>query len=735
MPNLNCNTTQALHTQYDKNLAVRFQAVASSAKSLHRAKSPAGDGGDAADIHGNDEDIQEGDCGTVGRDADQPLLERVKKAPELMKQFEDYIRLMEDRICALEADRVSSGQVEAEVPEQNHVSHDAHLPDSTIRPAPAIPDWTFMSSEEYEKEKGRPVPVSHYAIDILIDKPSQAHQGGNEKSPSKNTAGVGVETAAPNAFWRSSAGVSQDLPERIRINSNPIKHIVDSYCDRSLRYQPGFPLVLQRPYKALIYHETAIRDHMADLERKWGPRRMSAPVQTPLDSGDDDASSKSVTSSDRSGIRPNHMNENISNSEKLKSYHIGNRNGKEPNRRWSTEHLSKDDRAKSKNLKEDNQIKLPTGWGRQKDYFGRTYYTHHITKLMTWTRPRSEAKAPTQKDQQNSKIDDIEEEADFDPQLDSEEAMNDLRCLVRFMDEFIKPVRDQIQQPGQRSIRFSELWHLFQPGELIYVRDRDVPQKVWRVLQSTGGRRYLRPPYPDEMVNGMPPRRSRNNGYSDFILDCYSLDHDGSRFAPTFHSFPISKYDDARLIDSLPVYPISIAQREHVLDKEAFMRRGHQFVRCTKICHHYYSGRSLVRNGNGANLPFRSDSVDDRAQMLISESIEGEVMIDFDRAFQRNPDWLPIFHELKPSVMDLRECEEDETDPLEERVEQDDVWDKRRRDNFINGDELKLYPWPRGIEPSENDLLLLPDRVFGFVLRSRKWGKVRSSKLARKMTK
>ena len=735
MPNLHRNTTHALHpqkSQEDKNLSVRFQAENPSLESLRRTKSPENDGGDGDVTPGNDEKKveEDEDGGDMRRNAGQPLLERVKKAPELMKQFEEYIRLMEDRICALEAGRVSSGPVEAGAPEQSQVSHNERLPDSTIRPTPAIPDWAFMSSEEYEKEKGRPVPASHYAIDILIEKPSQAHQGGNEKSPSKYTAGVVGESATPNAFGRSSAGGSQDLPERIRINSNPLKNIVDSYCNRALRYQPGHPLVLQRPYKVLVYHETAIQNHLAELEQKWGPRRMSAPAQTSADSGDDFVSSEGVSSSDRSGSRLDNINEKGSKSENVKSHHIGNWGRKETNRRWTTDHFPKDDRAKPQNQKDENQTQLPPGWGRQKDYFGRTYYTHHVTKLMTWTRPRLEAKGS----QQTSKADRIEEEPDSDPQLDSEEAMNDLRCLVRFMDEFIKPMREQIRQPGQRFVRFSELWHLFQPGQLIYVRDRDVPQKVWRVLQTTGGRRYLRPPYPDEMLNGMPPRKSRNNGYSDFLLDCYSLDHDGSRFAPTFNSFPIPKFDDAMLIDSLPVYPVSIAQRENVLDKEALTTRGQQFVECTKICHRYYSGRSLVRNGNGASLPFRSDSVDERVQMLISESIEGEVMIDFDRAFQRNPDWQPIFHELKPSVMDLRECEEDETDPFEEKVEQDDVWDKRRRDDFINGDELKLYPWPKGIEPSDDDLLLLPDRVFGFVLRSRKWGKFQSSKIACDMT-
>ena len=655
-------------------------------------------------------------------EADQPLLERVKRAPELMKQFEDYIRLMEDRICALEAAQVPSPKVKVDIPEQNDGLPDGDLQDLMITPTTAIPDWTFLSSEEYEKEKGRPVPASHYAIDIWMEKPPQAHQGGSEKSPSKTMAGFTGENVASGL---------QELPERIRINSNPLKQIVDNCCNRGLRYQPGFPLVLQRPYKALVYYEAAIREHLAELERKWGPRRMSAPAQTPRD---DAVGSNVASSSDHSSSRPNELDEKGSTFEKLRSNLHRSGNGKEGNRRWSTDHFTKDERFKSKNNKEENLTQLPPGWGRQKDYFGRTYYTHITTKLMTWTRPRADTKLPGQKDQQNPKMDDIAEEAGADVQLDSEEALNDLRCLIRFMDEYVKPLRDQIQQPGQRTVRFSELWHLFHPGQLIYVRDRDVPQKVWRVLQTTGGRRYLRPPYPDEMAHGLPPRKSRNQGYSGFVLDCYSLDHDGSRFAPTFNSFVIHKYDDARLIDSLPVFPISIAQREHLIDREALMRRGQKFVQCTKVCHQHYSGRSLVRNGNGARPPFRSDSQEEQVQLLMAETIEGEVMVDFDRAFQRNPDWVPIFHEFKPSVMDLRECEEDESDPFEEKVEQDNIWDKRRRDDFINGDELKQFPWPRDVEPSGDDLLLLPDRVFGFVLRSRKWGKMPSLKAAHTMT-
>ena len=64
---------------------------------------------------------------------------------------------------------------------------------------------------------------------------------------------------------------------------------------------------------------------------------------------------------------------------------------------------------------------------------------------------------------------------------------------------------------------------------MVYVKDKDIPQKVWRVVLATGGRRCLSAvdmSNDSEGIRGQP----REPLYTDFVLDCYYIDYDGSRY-------------------------------------------------------------------------------------------------------------------------------------------------------------------------------------------------------------
>jgi hypothetical protein len=74
-----------------------------------------------------------------------------------------------------------------------------------------------------------------------------------------------------------------------------------------------------------------------------------------------------------------------------------------------------------------------------------------------------------------------------------QEALEDFRCLARFVNETLQPVRTYLQTEPT-SVNFNDLWHLFITGSLVYVKDKSTPQKVWRVIQATGGRRYAQEP-------------------------------------------------------------------------------------------------------------------------------------------------------------------------------------------------------------------------------------------------
>jgi hypothetical protein len=97
-------------------------------------------------------------------------------------------------------------------------------------------------------------------------------------------------------------------------------------------------------------------------------------------------------------------------------------------------------------------------------------------------------------------------------------------------------------------------------------------------------------------------------------------------------------------------------------------------------------------------------------------------MIDFDRGLRLNYEWSPDFIDSRTYTISSREYQEWSEDNKAELIGEDYIWDFVRRDKALvtdcwAGDKRKRGPI------GGDDLALLPDRVFGFILRSHKWGK------------
>ena len=114
--------------------------------------------------------------------------------------------------------------------------------------------------------------------------------------------------------------------------------------------------------------------------------------------------------------------------------------------------------------------------------------------------------------------------------------------------------------------------------------------------------------------------------------------------------------------------------------------------------------------------------------------IESEVIIDFTSSF-RDPDYAinkPQIGLQGVSIADERELYEDlcpaETDQCLRRshngILDDTRFDKLQMDRFLNVDSHGTFLTSRGVPNAlnEHQLILLPHRVYGFSLRSRKWG-------------
>ena len=163
--------------------------------------------------------------------------------------------------------------------------------------------------------------------------------------------------------------------------------------------------------------------------------------------------------------------------------------------------------------------------------------------------------------------------------------------------------------------------------------------------------------------------------------------------------------------------------------RRSLIKRGKMFVEAMAVKHMYYSG--LI--------------VDTR------DEIESQVMIDFGEAFsvERNKGWRPqvtrllgktIASDEETSMKEPKGCEANRC--WQEAVHNDSVYveDKRQRD-FMNSmmAEIENHPlklpsaavFPRTVEDikaeatplTDDELLIMSHRVFGFVLRDRTWGR------------
>ncbi|KAL0253354.1 hypothetical protein SLS55_010331 [Diplodia seriata] len=289
--------------------------------------------------------------------------------------------------------------------------------------------------------------------------------------------------------------------------------------------------------------------------------------------------------------------------------------------------------------------------------------------------------------------------------------INDCRCLTNmFVDEYLGPEIARLGH-GPETVRFADLWFLFTQGSLIYCKDHNIPQKIWRVVQRTGGRRYIsRPP--------IIPEGEFRTTFTPFVLDCYYLDYDGIHYIPIYHQFHILSYEGAQPVNGLPVLPFTVAERDPgLVDRQELLHRANQFMKLSKsVNHRYYSGRSHTLTPGGQKL---SDLNEEGVKNVshYSERIDSEIIIDFSRALQEVPAWRSGGNDHEFHTMDT--CERGE------RLahDRDEVWDKKLTDDFLEAETRKWRQWESletGLE-DENDLLLLPDRIFAFVLRSRKW--------------
>ncbi|KAI8962532.1 P-loop containing nucleoside triphosphate hydrolase protein [Daldinia sp. FL1419] len=297
-------------------------------------------------------------------------------------------------------------------------------------------------------------------------------------------------------------------------------------------------------------------------------------------------------------------------------------------------------------------------------------------------------------------------------ETETDEARTHLGLLCDAMDKYLKPKINMRHRRGhfRQRISFDDLWYIFKTG--IEVRTTGKSQvQLYRILKVTGGRDVISP-WRDAPTNHASAKL-KEVGYSTgaFVIECFYMHFDGKQYGPVNQTFQISKFDGEREITSFPVIPLDIEDGSDSLRRE-LLERGRKFAELSnpvKTAHKLYNGLTLDKR---------------------PEQVESEVIIDFKLSFVEKS-------ENKPEI-GVENLVDDDPRELSDLTSycpfcnvagccgndvtyEDYEVDEKDRNEFRNQKRSILNATWAVDQLTDDQMVLLPPKVFGFVLHTRRW--------------
>jgi len=320
--------------------------------------------------------------------------------------------------------------------------------------------------------------------------------------------------------------------------------------------------------------------------------------------------------------------------------------------------------------------------------------------------------------------------------------LSHMLCLIQFIDKYIAPTIQRLNDNTTTKIHFKDLWYIFRPGEDVYMplkrlrgalfRDAmdATPETfirrynmLWRVTGTGGGRRDLAAS--ENHTSVLKP--------NPFQVNCYYVDFDGKFFLPTVHTFSILPYYGECEIISLDFFPVRFMKDGVEKLQEHTVKGGETFktIITTGFTHFYYRGLTMTTQPCGCPL---------QKEPMHQEHVESEVIVDFKMALLRHPSWRPKsnywkrppkhegeIHERHPVHYWKDAAKKHKLESSDHDYVHDDYHiDKEIAATFRN-DEQIFAPIPSGWASNaemvpKKDVGLLAGRAFAFVLRTRSFG-------------
>ncbi|RDW93390.1 ATP-binding protein [Aspergillus mulundensis] len=297
--------------------------------------------------------------------------------------------------------------------------------------------------------------------------------------------------------------------------------------------------------------------------------------------------------------------------------------------------------------------------------------------------------------------------------------LKDFRYLIQFLEQEILPLADMFDAPGRhKKVCFVDLWHLFRVGEYIYNTDAtasfqtnpmsvvtaDGDQKLWKLFWKRA--------FDDK-----------------FELKCYRIDHNGEAYVCIPTTFTIEYFKGEKDIADLAVYPLRFAEKKEELIREC-QETGQKCKECL-------DGQFLLHTG-WALTPDSQSSL---------QYIASDVIIDAGEAMKLHLNWK--FNSRYPSTDTGDRGYADSSHVMfywrikdQKAVSSntynsywiDDWVGRKEKIDYCEKDSFLSYGM-KGKEKEyklrDEDTVLLPRRLFAYVLQERRFVAVDIRNLSR----
>jgi len=610
----------------------------------------------------------------------------------LRKHFEwewDRLYLVEEMERRKEAKKKAEARQQEGLPEgglrkTTGQSPDGAAGDAVLVPAFAKPelnriDWpTFSRLTRTSKEKDAHV-IDVLVGDPILDDDPLTHRRWYTRRPARSPQQPPPER---KAIPLTPPGEVQ-LPERIRVHSSILIKILTGILGSAFKIdsngpRPATAVVFIRPFKTLVYCERALRGWCAALEKRFDPNAVA---------GADGSSG----GSQKDPPTPGQLRGN------------GGTVGEPPKN--ETQGIDSPPAAEKQNQKQ----------------------------------------APADgSDAQNENEADAEEEGTKDDPNDitkSPTALEHLKCLLSFMDTDILARQVYLNSTKCTKVFFSDLWLLFRPGEEVVSSDG---KQAYRVIEVSSPPHRVLAAW--EAYYNSTVADDGKGTKAPFRITCVYIDFDGKHIGPVSRVFPFKRFEGQREVTSLEVYPLRHHpfRQSDVRESEwkeiemipadgrfrhQLINRGKMFLDVAAVKPMYYAGPTLE----------------------VRDEVESQTVVDFMTAFsvedKEQQGWKPVLEFLIGEPP-----EEEETDRtcaanccIAENVNIDTFVDQKQRSEYVEStlpkkgsqdeqpsvavmprllEELQTGPGSGTWKVTDKELVIMSYRVFGFVLRSRKWAKL-----------